>query len=913
MLVTPSLQAKMTEAELDAIRHPRFRPPADMPTEETGPIGECVVFHLPVHTAGGGWAGGRSYVHIANIEQFTGAALKRLLQRLPTFRLIVWQAFALVDIKEAPLEFRTGDEVSDYVDVGVDGMVEHIKAVVAVLSLKPVGHRTTIEHDDAGKTLGELGYDRRRHAIQCYPEKLLSLRQMKNTRLWEEHPGLETPTPGAASMTAVPPPTSEALLPTKEGPLIEEIEAETPTAPNSQLVTVGESGSAHEADDADTGTPEDTTALLEMYRAEATSLVTSLAQARDAEDFVVVHRSLPHARRMLGGTFLDGSNHVQGKARAALTNAIKKAEPVLTRYLAAGVEQRALWNGELRERKRQAIIDAFGREEEATLCRLLADESRSAGMTSQFGEAVSFERVLKTMRAVRQGKFCISEKHPALRAHRGRVNPNIVCAGKAPEGKKKCDLVFLHVAELLVVERDTSGGRDASGKQRHGIPGLRQATQAFACALFAHLFPLDEDRAVFSGLPLDRRRDDEQHTLYFFPDPSGIWSCALLGDDFEQHHTWHAKGDLPGVAPGRELLLTADKYEKSQVHIETRAYFAYRTILCAGEMQGQRLSVATQLVQLDDYTAAEKVLSSYKLPTDAAMLEWFVRLAREGKRVLVGSMHYGLRHAGRSFATHHEVAVIDHQQQIKIIEDLAIPSNNNYPMGHLPFMQPPPLDAQDQVLEEAYWESVSKGSLDVGEAHVLCALLTLCDEPDALLQCAEAISGSECGDSSQAKAARELACDLLPWLRDPAIVREQQKRAEQVRVEWESMGRASRAAKPSRERRERAQAISAPQPIDVTPSASGTAEAAMEALEQLASKRMGYREVLKGVNILQRQGLLRAEAGGMHVRVRGSHIVCHGRNGAATLVRDHKGSKARTGAVFLRDMSRLIDASAARA
>ena len=49
-------------------------------------------------------------------------------------------------------------------------------------------------------------------------------------------------------------------------------------------------------------------------------------------------------------------------------------------------------------------------------------------------------------------------------------------------------------------------------------------------------------------------------------------------------------------------------------------------------------------------------------------------------------------------------------------------------------MQPPPLDAQDQVLEEAYWESVRKGSLDVGEAHVLCALLTLCDEPDALLQ-----------------------------------------------------------------------------------------------------------------------------------------------------------------------------------
>ena len=84
--------------------------------------------------------------------------------------------------------------------------------------------------------------------------------------------------------------------------------------------------------------------------------------------------------------------------------------------------------------------------------------------------------------------------------------------------------------------------------------------------------------------------------------------------------------------------------------------------------------------------------------------------------------------------------------------------------------------------------------------------------------------------------------------------------------------------------------------------------AALHALEMLAKKRVSYREVLKGVNILQRHGLLRAEAGGIQVRMRGSHIVCHGQNGVATLVRDHKSSRIRTGAVFLRDMSRLIDA-----
>jgi len=290
---------------------------------------------------------------------------------------------------------------------------------------------------------------------------------------------------------------------------------------------------------------------------------------------------------------------------------------------------------------------------------------------------------------------------------------------------------------------------------------------------------------------------------------------------------------------------------------------------------------------------------------DPSTLDWFLKMARANKRMLVGTLNYGKRHTACCFGKSSEVLIVDDQQMIEGIQQVM---GSRESFGILPFMQPPPLDMQDQVLEEAYWDGISEGKLDLDSVHLCCALLTVCDDPSSLLQCTEEIADERRGTDADTK---RLAREVLPWLRDPAIVREQQQRAEQVRKEWADLGKTTRRRRTAAAPR-KSQARS---PEDVAQSLEEMGESAQDAealelaadaLQGLAKKRIGFREVMKGFNILQRQGLLRATAGGLQVHFRGSHIVCHGQGGVTTLVRDHKGSKGRTTGMFLRNMSKLI-------
>lgn len=84
---------------------------------------------------------------------------------------------------------------------------------------------------------------------------------------------------------------------------------------------------------------------------------------------------------------------------------------------------------------------------------------------------------------------------------------------------------------------------------------------------------------------------------------------------------------------------------------------------------------------------------------------------------------------------------------------------------------------------------------------------------------------------------------------------------------------------------------------------------ARRALERTVKKINGWREKRRGINILQKCGLLSTSADGVRCTMRGSHVVVHGEDGPTTLVRDHAGTKGLRKPVFLRKMRTLAASS----
>eukprot|EP00392_Amoebophrya_sp_AT5.2_P008816 g8844.t1 len=175
---------------------------------------------------------------------------------------------------------------------------------------------------------------------------------------------------------------------------------------------------------------------------------------------------------------------------------------------------------------------------------------------------------------------------------------------------------------------------------------------------------------------------------------------------------------------------------------------------------------------------------------------------------------------------------------------------------------------------------------------------------------------------------------VLPWIRDPRILDEQNRRAEEIRESWCSSSKTALRRRCSAKLSERVprvfnnassaaggSALPHAQPMEIEGENGKGAgsyhgrshHVAACVVEKFLKKRMKFRHTLRGINELRRQGLLDIDTSGtsrnnalkLHATVRGSHYVLHGPGGSATVVRDHKGNVQKAGSEIMKTLKRI--------
>jgi len=174
---------------------------------------------------------------------------------------------------------------------------------------------------------------------------------------------------------------------------------------------------------------------------------------------------------------------------------------------------------------------------------------------------------------------------------------------------------------------------------------------------------------------------------------------------------------------------------------------------------------------------------------------------------------------------------------------------------------------------------------------------------------------AEAAESESAFSESSFCASLGPalsWLADPAIREEQRQRAEEIKRSYEAKGFRPAKKVVKKPKAGVSGANTAPAGEEETSCPAKRREAlkgrVRAALEPLTKKHNSYRNVLKGVNMLKRNGLLDTE--GTSVTVRGSHITLHQKHGCSTFVKDHRGTAPLRSKDYMQKMERLIDVCA---
>tara|TARA_B110001452_G_scaffold51934_1_gene39571 strand:+ start:73 stop:3120 length:3048 start_codon:yes stop_codon:yes gene_type:complete len=847
----------------------------------------------------------------------------------------VFDALAIVDLDDPPVKFASNQEVvTDFIESKQHpGMALQCHPTKVVMS-RPAHRRITLEYNDATRTLGSFGFDRTKHALQLYSSKCVpddGDTLSRSPLLTGPEGRADAVMPGTHSIArpkslqiagAVEPAPPLDQAEDAFADRFEELPDGASSASNATLLalrlpTPGTPAAADEAKAVEAET-------VDRTQAEAQLCVRSLAVARERRDLLMLRTQSSLGQNLISATFADGSNHLRGKARDGLKGALKKATAEVEALckLSPAEAYEARFQAQL-----ASCIEGLTEAHRKTLSGLLDDVAKRCGWHEKWGPLFDVESMRSSLAAVAAGKLHLWAGHTVLLAVPPEtIPPEIV--RKKETAKTRGDAAFAHLALLLHMEN-----MDRTGVYEYPFmrPQARsEAVQAFGCALFARIFPQQagtgEAVTALSGLPCDQRRDDEQQTLHFFTEADGRCRVVLIGDAqmTEQHavHTGRGEGALHGLAPQRSLRLQQDPHERWKMSIEEGAYLSYEVIYPHHEIRMVQKGKLASSTVTDDLAAAHEVWSGPEkmmLWPDATrkpgMLEWFVELASKEQSMLFCRLNFGLRHPLRAHATCEATAILDDPELIEAV----IRVGTHHQEGVVPFMLAPALDAQDAALEEAFWQAVETGAAQLTGPQKLLALLTSAEDEDvaALVECvttvAEGVAAEEADAGAVELEAKHFCADIMQWLRDPKVLEEQRLRAEQIRVEWENAA----VAKGSRPPRKRGKAPVAAASADEA-SASTAEESsedaqvrrarfrrAIDLIDRTAKKVNGWREKRKGINVLQKFGLLSTSSDGVHCTMRGSHMVMHGEGGPTTVVRDHAGTKGLSKPVFLRKMRSL--------
>ncbi|CAD7923660.1 unnamed protein product [Amoebophrya sp. A120] len=888
---------------------------------------------------------GRTLIlHIPGLLDHTGESLTYLFECL--LSPFAFAGFALVPIDEGPKSFATEPQLCT-------GYLVDVPAVP--------GHRVAFDHYDTDTTLRDVGFDRRRHAIQAWPRRMLEAEDRHGPRqsLQEPYPTgahlrkmllekrggapLERPpvttidcfdalaaAPAAAGTVGQRAGNSVPAFSRSGGPCaIEELPESDTDGASEGLTVMGKprpgcrvlvgkdraSKSQKKQTEKDPKAAQDESA--QACGLEAASLVQKLAIAREALDRIDVKQYLSPAEQLFAAKLPDDTNCVRGKPREKLKKSIEHARKFLSE------------DGPLFDRVQAR-------------CKLVCDVFASPR-----------NKYLETLRKHIRNYNCIDEHAPFLASARVMETVAAVYRRRVATVDRKTGVValsadypfaFVQLAYLVQIEQNCN----QDGKER--IPYTAEAVQAFGAALFAQVYPAKIGRrepvSIISGFVRENNRDDRQFILHLFDDfaplcPGKSATSAGAGGTRTQSDAgpttyrltsarvvlldpanhWHCEPnivagrpfatypDSPGASPTKRRLVVHQHGNMIEaLEVERSAFMDYRIIDVRKELDriigGLELSGRGRI----DVPSAAQIFFSGSSAVSAeqqADADWLVDLYANGKKALLGGFSPG--EAGGYAALANSCMRADDPAVIRYITE----TMRGKEQGCIPFLPPPALTIADLAVEEFFWSSVANGisqdDLDQSQVAQL-AVLMLEDLEDTKI--AELAATTDGRNEEEKKT--------LQWLRDPKVLAEQRRRAKLIQAEWSSRtgeknnwsrheGSRSKRFVPrilSRSEQKKLAELDSASSSAAEPTAE---ERLQEALELISRKRMKFRRVIRGANLLRRAGMLEfGQGGGVRILTHGSHMVFHGRGGSTTLVREHKGSARITAPTFIKKMGALM-------
>eukprot|EP00439_Symbiodinium_sp_Y106_P032771 s1257_g3.t3 len=647
--------------------------------------------------------------------------------------------------------------------------------------------------------------------------------------------------------TKIPGTTKAMQIQRQQIVLREEDEAEAKEVDSSegQLMAVGpkDEGSAEEAGHGDEQ-------ILESSTKRAHEVAHVLQQAATYENIPALRHFSAVAGSLLGAKLQDQRNIVQGAARSLLSKKQRKALEALDVFAGYTQPELELWRRRRQALRVQRVHDTF-------------DSAHRDVIRSMFH--VWHMRGIFRIYANAYGPYCDADAvwESLNQIFEGKIT-------KRPAGNSSS--LFFHLALVMLIhdQQHERHEKSCAGSISWGL-----ACQAMAAVVFAACYDAEvsagQEVTIESGLPVDVRRDDELFLLHFFFEPSGPARVRLLTDVRNWSNAVQVKKvepliSFPGLCPLRCFHITQDVYEPSQVEVQKAAFLSFK-----GVMQMSSEELAKEWLQGQATTAG-----TVNLPTTDAMAKWVASLASQGRRLLLAQWNLGLRHPEYAYAMAKNQLRITNPAHIQAVLDAW---KSHAAEGILPLTLDPPECAMDWALEGFFW-----GREDITLEEEAVLILAGCDE----------------------EQLAEVAVERpdLAWLLDPSLRREQEDRAAQVCREWVQQGFPRNSARRPGDKDIKSQK---PHPQEPEIDAGPLRLPVRDVLETLAKKRVKFRHPLKSLSMLQRLGYMGQGDAGARVLTHGSHIVFHGPGGAATYVRDHKGTAPLSSSAFLSKMEEIAE------
>ncbi len=390
------------------------------------------------------------------------------------------------------------------------------------------------------------------------------------------------------------------------------------------------------------------------------------------------------------------------------------------------------------------------------------------------------------------------------------------------------DFVFGHVYRVLQLLMEQPGLR---------TPRNAEAVNAFACAVFAFIFPDvvgsgNLCKTILSGYSRDPRRDDEQGILHFYW--HGDEPCVALLDDAQICVTQRCWAH-PYVVPPEGLPLSKYRgfvvrqpcnWNLAKVVVEQAAVISYKIIDAHETLEMSRRQIPLQSLrhkqtEFSDHEHARLYLENHRdiggglagtqdpdEPFTKKDFDWFVDAARAKKKLFICGVHFGARSVAPGVPPYaslkSRITIDDRALANEICDTLTrwtrddksdfkqFTDDGNPLEGAIPWSLPPALTHEDDALEDMYWQCLEDGRVDLDGDELAQLLIMEVDQSrpsktdeilDAAIQILED-SGPQ-PLSSDARATDIRGCkDALSWLKDRRIRKEQRKRAEEVRRSW---------------------------------------------------------------------------------------------------------------------------------